>query len=166
MKAENFEERDVTAEPALGKKLAGEIWNDKLAAEHLLLTDRKQGQPSKHLNETQITDGGGLYIKFSEGRGLSEVGGYVTTRAGGGEMTLMGGIELKEGNTNEYLLGFDYKEREKHPKRERSQKPEHPSADNPTEPKPRPEEPGNHNDKPDSPNRPVRPHQPPHKATN
>lgn len=166
MKAEKSKERDVKAEPELGEQLAGEIWSDKIATEHRQFFNRHQEQASEHLPGTQIADGGGMYIKFTEGRGLSEVGGYVTTRAGGGEMTLMGGIELKEGTTNEYLLGFDYKEREKHPKRERSQKPEHPSADNPTEPKPRPEEPGNHNDKPDSPNRPVRPHQPPHKATN
>ncbi|NJL71482.1 MAG: hypothetical protein HC888_07620 [Candidatus Competibacteraceae bacterium] len=165
MKLEKSEGSVVKAEPALGEKLAGEIWNDKVASEQRQIFNQNQEKNSEHLPGTQIADGGGLYIKFTEDRGLSEVGGYVTTRSGGGEMTLMGGIEFKEGTSNEYLLGFDYKESARHPKKNRSERPTHPPEGNSSGPTPRPDE-NNHQDKPDRPNRPVRPNQPGNKPSN
>lgn len=158
MKAENLNADEMKAETARGETpeaaLASKIWS----------TSQGHSQPpdtaSKHLNGMQIADGGGVYIKFTEGRGLSEVGAYVTTNASDGQLTLMGGIELNGRKANEYLLGFDYKDVERHERKERSGKAERSSDDDFSSPNRRPDSPVEQDQRPDRPNRPNRPNRP------
>ncbi|MBP9093525.1 hypothetical protein KBI23_21075 [bacterium] len=158
MKAENLipdeKATEAAREGTLEATLAPTIWS----------RPQSLSQPSdtatKHLNGMQIADGGGVYIKFTEGRGLSEVGAYVTTNTRDGQLTMMGGIELNGKKDNEYLLGFDYKDIERHQRKDRPERPEHPSNNGSSRPNPRPNPPDGQDPRPNAPERPDVPTRP------
>ena len=158
MKVESLnpdEKKTETArEEATETALATKIWSSPQCF------SQPTDTASMHLNGMQIADGGGVYIKFSEGRGLSEVGAYVTTNTRDGQMTLTGGIELNGRKANEYLLGFDYKDIEKHPRKDRPERPERKSDDDQSKANPHPNSPVEQDPRPEKPDRPGRPDRP------